>query len=91
MAVAFGAAVLEGVVSQQDGAQDDVPQSCDGVVAAAVSAGLDEAIQELLVGDGGARIAQGGQGGTVFAFAPGEEGLRGRVKQNKTPGKGSLK
>src|SRR5262249_9628729 len=50
VAVEFGEAIAEGVMPQQDGQDNDVPHALDGVVVAAVSAGLFETGKELLVG-----------------------------------------
>jgi hypothetical protein len=86
--VEFGEAVDERVVPEQEGEQDDVPQAFDGVVVAAVSTGLDEASDELLVGDGVEGIANGGQRGTIFEFAPSEEGLGSVDQHSRPPGKG---
>src|SRR5205823_1517555 len=75
IAVQLGQAVVERAVPQGNGQQDDAPGAFDRAVIAAVAAGGAEAIEQRLVGDGCEEVTDGGQGGTVFQLAPGEERL----------------
>jgi predicted extracellular nuclease len=41
---------MEGVVSQEDGKQDDVPKTSDGIFVATMAACSDQSVEEELVG-----------------------------------------
>src|SRR5262249_54399167 len=75
---------IEGGQAQGDGEQDDAPQAWDGVVVASVPAGGVQALEELLVGDGGEEVAEGGEGGEVLQVFPGEQWVGG-VQQHDEP------
>jgi hypothetical protein len=49
-----------------------------------VAAGGAEAVEEGLIGDGVEAVTEGGEGGTIFEFAPGQQGLRGVQEQGRT-------
>jgi hypothetical protein len=76
--VQLGQGVVEVGVALGDGQEDDAPQPLDGEVVAA--AGGAEALEELLVVDGGAEVLDGLEAGEVLRLAPGKEG-RGGVER----------
>ena len=71
----LGRGVVEVGVAQGGGQEDDAPQPLDGEVVAA--AGVAEALEQVLVGDGVAAVLDGLEAGEVLRLAPGEEGLGG--------------
>ena len=78
-------------MTQQDGEQNDAPQAWHGIVIAAVTACGDQSIKEGLIGNGTEEFTDGGQGGTIFQFAPGKQGLCGVQEHERTSRKRRFK
>ncbi len=72
-------AAAEAGVTQGHGEDDDAPEHGDRKVVAAATAGLFQAVEQLLIGEDLQQLSQGGQLRVVFQPRPGEQGI-GRVQ-----------
>src|SRR5262249_42160996 len=83
--VQLGQAVVEPDMAAQDTEHEHAPEHANRVVVTAVAARLLQAVEEVLVRQGGEDGTDGLQGGGVLQTGPGEQRLGGVDEHGKAP------